>query len=102
MKHTKIYTYLRNLSPEPSGEDPDPVIFGLPDPLLFLPDSDPTCNNVYICHFYTYLRYTIFCHFELRSDSDPVFISVEPDPGENFRILTTLPEPFMNEGLTPD
>ena len=31
-------------------EDPDPLIFGLPDPdpLLFSPDRDPTCNNVYI------------------------------------------------------
>ena len=25
-----------------SGEDPVPVIFGLPDPVLFSPDSDPT------------------------------------------------------------
>ena len=33
-------------------EDPDPLIFGLPDPdpLLFLTDPDPdlTCNNGYI------------------------------------------------------
>ena len=31
-------------------EDPDPLIFGLPEPLLFStdPDPDPTCNNGYI------------------------------------------------------
>ena len=31
-------------------EDPDPVIFGPPDPVLFStdPDSDPTCNNGFI------------------------------------------------------
>ena len=26
-------------------EDPDPVIFGPPDPVLFSTDPDPTCNN---------------------------------------------------------
>ena len=28
-------------------EDPDPVFFGPPDPVLFStdPDPDPTCNN---------------------------------------------------------
>ena len=26
----------------------DPLIFGLPDPLLFSPDPDPTCNSGYI------------------------------------------------------
>ena len=31
--------------PATSGEDTDPLIFGLPDPVLF--SSDPTCNNVY-------------------------------------------------------
>ena len=31
-------------------EDPDPVIFGPPDPVLFStdPDPDPTCNNGFI------------------------------------------------------
>ena len=37
-----------------SDEDPDPFIFGLPDPdpLLFSSDPDPTCNNGYIKLFY--------------------------------------------------
>ena len=30
------------------NEDPDPVIFGLPDPVLFSFDPDPTCNNGFI------------------------------------------------------
>ena len=29
-------------------EDPDPVIFGPPDPVLFTTDPDPTCNNGFI------------------------------------------------------
>ena len=29
-------------------EDTDPGIFGLPDPVLFSTDPDPTCNNGFI------------------------------------------------------
>ena len=74
----------------------DPLIFGLPDPLLFLSDPDPTCNNVYIklisswtkykpestnsslklwflksIFMPTYLKYKYFFFLELRPDPDP-------------------------------
>ena len=31
-----------------NGDDPDPMTFGLSDPVFFLPDPDPTFNNGYI------------------------------------------------------
>ena len=39
-----------------SGEAPDPVIFGLPDPVLF--STDPTGNNecIYILYVSIYLN----------------------------------------------
>ena len=79
------------------------LIFGPsdPDPLLFLLDPDPTCNNrfinyfhleqninqnhfklkimVYKIEFYAYLP-KIFLHFELRSDPDPSKKMLDPRP----------------------
>ena len=36
----------------------DPLIFGLPDPLLFSPDLDPTCNNGNIKLFSSGTKYS--------------------------------------------
>ena len=35
----------------------DPVIFGLPDPVLFLPDPDPTCYKGIYFMLYFYILY---------------------------------------------
>ena len=74
----------------------DPLIFGLPDPVLFSTDPDPTCNNGFIKLFSsgtkykqestnssiklwfmisnflpTYLNKNIFfLHFDFRSDPE--------------------------------
>ena len=44
-----------------SAEDPDPVIFGMSDPypVLFSPESDPTCNNIYLYINYFHLGQNI-------------------------------------------
>ena len=46
----KVPIARRGLSNSGGDEDPDPVIFGPPDSVLFStdPDPDPTCNNGFI------------------------------------------------------
>ena len=39
------------------AENLDPVIFGLPDPVLFSPDSEIHCSNGYILYIYVYISY---------------------------------------------
>ena len=43
----------------PRDEDPDQLIFGPPDPVLFSadPDPDPTCNNGFIKLFLSGTKY---------------------------------------------
>ena len=43
---------------EPRDEDQNALIFGLPDPVLFSPDPDSTCNNGYmkLCIPYIYVN----------------------------------------------
>ena len=54
-------------------ENPDPVIFGLPDPVLFSidPDPDTTCNKIYISIMNKI--WTKFNKFKLRQLSDETF-----------------------------
>ena len=52
----KYRRVLQNKGINCSGEDPDPVIFDLPDPVLFWPD--PTCNNAYIKLFPFLTKYS--------------------------------------------
>ena len=47
----QVGTYTVDVSAK--DEDPDPVIFAPPDPVLFSTDPDPTCNNGFIKLFFS-------------------------------------------------
>ena len=84
-----------------SGEDPDPMIFGQPDPVLFTGSGSYLKQRIYLIYlyiffifyayqiyifliFYAYQIYIFFFHFELKSDPDPIFVADSggkfPDP----------------------
>ena len=108
----------------PRDEDPNPVIFGPPDPVLFSTDPDPTCNNGFIKLFLswtkyksestnssikwwviisifvpTYLKYKNIFFFISISGRIRIFFSAEPDPDPDPASKDRLPVVYGEVGV---